>query len=95
MAQAMTSDASAHRHDRPSVLVATDNCRRLGHRLADSPLDGTTEKAVICVTCTEAWGHLAGLKAWQENCPCCFSAAHPNGLSDLGITAALKTFGPS
>lgn len=93
MAQTATQEASTHRHDVPTVLVATENCRRLGHRLAQGPLDGDTEKAVICVTCTEAWGNLAGLKAWQENCPCCFSAAHPNGLSDLGITAALKSLG--
>jgi hypothetical protein len=89
----MAQDVQARRHDTSTVLVATDNCRRRGHRLADVPLDASSEKAVICVTCTEAWGHQAGLKAWQENCPCCVSAAHPNGLSDLGITAALRTLG--
>ncbi len=91
----MAQATPTHRHDHPSVLVATENCRRLGHRVVDGPLNGTTEKAIICVTCTEAWGHLAGLRAWQENCPCCFSAAHPNGLSDLGITAVLGTLQPS
>ena len=87
----MTQETKTHRHDGRTVLVATENCRRLGHRLADGPLGNETERAVICVTCPEAWGHQAGLRAWQENCPCCFSAAHPNGLTDLGITAALKT----
>lgn len=87
----MSQESKTHRHDGPTVLVATENCRRLSHRLADGPLDAESERVVICVTCTEAWGHQAGLRAWQENCPCCFSAAHPNGLTDLGITAALKT----
>jgi hypothetical protein len=90
----MARENGTHQHHGTTVLVATENCRRLGHRLADSRLDDVVEPAVICVTCTEAWGHQAGLKAWQENCPCCFSAAHPNGLTDLGITAALKTLVP-
>lgn len=87
----MAPESRTHHHDGVTVLVATENCHRLGHRLADGPLGDETETVIICLTCTETWGQLAGLRAWQENCPCCFSAAHPNGLTDLGITAALKT----
>ncbi len=83
--------SKTHSHDGTTVLVATDNCRRLSHRFAESSAIGDAARPVICVTCTEEWGRQAGLKAWQENCPCCFSAAHPNGLTDLGITAALET----
>ncbi len=94
MAQKNTAQENkVHSHDGTTVLVATENCRRLGHRLAEGPAIGSAARPIICVTCTEEWGRLAGLRAWQENCPCCFSAAHPNGLTDLGITAALETLG--
>ena len=85
----MTRSALEHRHKGPTLLVATDQCRRAGHRLAAAPAGLGVDDASVCVTCTEEWGHLKGLRDWQENCPCCFSAAHPNGLTDLGITAEI------
>lgn len=82
---------ATHTHAHPSVLVATDLCRHAGHHLADNLQDTFGDGTVICVTCTETWGKQKGLREWQENCPCCFSAAHPNGLTDLGITAELRS----
>ena len=82
---------ATHTHTHPSILVATDVCRRAGHRLAETPQGIHNDGSVICVTCTEMWGKQKGLREWQENCPCCFSAAHPNGLTDLGISAALQS----
>ena len=75
-----------HQHDSPTVLIATDACRRAGHELA-VPEQAPDAGAVLCVTCTETWGNMQGLRDWQQHCPCCFSAAHPHGLADLGISA--------
>lgn len=74
-------------HDTPSLLTATEACRRAGHEIATAEREGGARPVEICVTCTEQWGRLDGLRSWQEHCPCCFSEAHPNGLADLGITA--------
>ncbi len=87
----MAANAIGHAHQGRSLLAATEQCRRAGHQLAEAPRDLGLDDARICVTCTEAWGHMRGLRDWQENCPCCFSAAHPNGLTDLGITAEIRT----
>ena len=86
----MTMSTVGHSHQGPTLLVASELCRRAGHHLADAPRGLGADGVEVCVTCTEEWGHLKGLRDWQENCPCCFSAAHPNGLTDLGITAELK-----
>lgn len=81
---------AAHHHEGSPVLVASDACRRGRHRLADEEQREGSETYTICITCTEAWGNLNGLRTWEENCPCCFSAAYPNGLPDLGITALIR-----
>jgi hypothetical protein len=73
------------------TLVATEACHRLNHRLADNARSSTTQgDSDACITCTEEWGRLKGLQDWQENCSCCFSEAHPNGLGDVGITAEIR-----
>jgi hypothetical protein len=90
----MAQNALDHRHSGPTLLIASDACRRLGHQFANRPRDEGHSGLEVCVTCTEQWGHLKGLRDWQENCPCCFSTAHPNGLTDLGITAELKPTAP-
>lgn len=86
----MATSAVGHSHQGPTLLVATERCRQSGHHLTEAPRGLGADDAAVCVTCTEEWGHLKGLRDWQENCPCCFSAAHPNGLTDLGITADLR-----
>jgi|GEM_PF-5448555 hypothetical protein len=70
-----------------SLLVATDACRQAGHEIAAMAHINEMGPIDVCVTCTEVWGRLDGLRDWQEHCPCCFSEAHPHGLADLGITA--------
>jgi hypothetical protein len=87
----MTENLDAISDKAPANLVATDACRRLNHRIAQSSSSsGAPEDTDACITCTEEWGRLKGLKDWQENCSCCFSEAHPNGLADVGITAKIR-----
>ena len=86
----MATSSLEHSHKGPTLLVASELCRRAGHHLTEAPRGLGADDAIVCVTCTEEWGHRKGLRDWQENCPCCFSAAHPNGLTDLGITAELR-----
>jgi hypothetical protein len=87
----MTQSLDAISDNAPANLVATDACRRLSHRLARGPSSSSAQgETDACITCTEEWGRLNGLKDWQENCPCCFSEAHPNGLADVDITAEIR-----
>ena len=88
----MATTMTAHQHDTPTVLIATDACRHARHELA-TPEHAPGTDAMLCVTCTETWGNMKGLRDWQEHCPCCFSAAHPHGLADLGITAQARSIG--
>lgn len=76
----------SHSHEESALLLATDACREAGHVVAGEESTGGTE-LMVCVTCSQEWGRMKGLRDWQEHCPCCFSEAHPNGLRDLGITA--------
>ncbi len=73
----------------PSLLLATDACCQAGHVIAEVERDGGEMPVVLCVTCTERWGHKEGLRSWQEHCPDGFAEAYPRGLTDrdLGITA--------
>lgn len=77
----------SHQHDTASLLAVTDASRQAGHKMATVEHEGGASPVVVCVTCTETWGCLDGLRSWQEHCSCCFSEAHPHGLADLGITA--------
>lgn len=77
----------SHQQDTQSLLAVTEACREAGHETATVEREGAARPVVVCVTCTETWGRLDGLRSWQEHCPCCFSEAHPHGLADLGITA--------
>jgi hypothetical protein len=81
-------------HAAPTTLEATEDCRRLSHRLAQRS-SAIQERGGedVCITCTEEWGRLKGLRDWQEHCSCCFSEAHANGLSDVGITAKIGVAG--
>lgn len=85
----MTESLDTISDNAPATLVATDECRRLSHRLAQGS-SSSSAQGDACITCTEEWGRLKGLKDWQENCSCCFSEAHPNGLADVGITAKIR-----
>lgn len=87
----MTESLDTHSDNAPATLVATDACQRLGHRLAQSSSSISAQgEADTCITCTEEWGRLKGLRDWEEHCACCFSEAHPNGLADVGITAKTR-----
>jgi hypothetical protein len=87
----MTDSLDTISDNAPAILVATDECRRLSHRLAQSASSSSAqEETDACETCTEEWGRLKGLQDWQQHCSCCFSEAHPNGLADIRITAAIR-----
>lgn len=70
-----------------TLLLASDACCQAGHNVAEVERGGGEAPVLVCVTCTELWGRMEGLRSWQEHCPCCFSEAHPHGLADLGISA--------
>lgn len=70
-----------------TVISAGPECYAGRHEIATGQLvvgDAVRELAEpACITCTEAQGYRRGLRAWQKACPCCFSAAHPEGLPSI------------
>lgn len=83
--QAAVDEAGAERRATP-LLLATDACCAAGHDTALVERGGAIP-ALVCVTCTALWGRLEERRSWQANWPDCFAKAHPEGLTDLGITA--------